>query len=425
MARVPSVTRGTDRVLWVTEELPDRALGGGSIRQAHLFEALAGRVATDLLMIGELRDAAVRAAAATVTELPRRTAAWSEHPVVRRALQSAITAMSRHPLPLYPAGPSRRALARVLRGPLPAYGAVCVEHEALAPLAGALPGVPSLITFHHLVSGMIDQELARTAGSRQRWFLRRDLVKAQELERTALRTFDRVVICSQEDGDALARLGRPEDAAKLAVVPNGVDLTTHHATPVPGNRTVLFPGSLNYAPNVDGALWFCHEIWPEVRAAVPDARLIVAGRRPVPQVSALSDLAGVTVVADVPSMAELFHAARVVVVPLRTGTGTRLKALEAMASGRPVVGTRIGLGGIGLTDGVHARIADEPALSAAAVAQLLTDDDRAARIGRAARTHVEEGFGWEAIGRHFSEVVLELAAAGAGHPAGPASSAAR
>lgn len=409
-------------MLWVTEELPDRSLGGGSIRQAHLFEALAARIPTDLLMIGELRDEGVRRVAARITELPGRRAFWSDRPLVRRPLQLGVIAGSRYPMAIYPAWPNRRTLSSALRSAGVRYDVAYVEHEALAPLAGALPAAASVLTFQHLVSGMVDQELERTPGGRQRWFLERDRIKARRLERTAMRRFDRVIVCSAEDSAALAGIAEPRDADKLAVIPNGVDLMTHWATPVPAERTVLFPGSLNYAPNVDGALWFCGEVWPTIRLAVPEARLIVAGRTPVAQVTALGRLPGVTVMPDVPSMADYFRAARVVVVPLRVGTGTRLKALEAMAAGRPLVGTRVGLEGIGLRDGVHGRIADDPRSMAAAVCEALIDDRLADRLGRAARAHVQDGFGWEAIGGRFAATIAELIGAG---PSPPADHAAR
>lgn len=415
MARMPNVMGGSQRALWVTEELPDRGLGGGSIRQAHLFEALAARVPTDLLMVGELDDPGVRRGAATISELPRRRAFWSDQPLVRRALALGITAASAYPAAIYPARPNRRALASALRGTGTRYGVVCVEHEALAPLASSLPGAASVLTFHHLVSGMVEQELGRTTGARQRWFLERDRTKARRLERTAMRRFDRVIVCSAEDGAALAKIGDRHDADKLTVIPNGVDLATHRATPVPSHPTVLFPGSLNYAPNVDGAVWFCGEVWPQVRREVPNARLIIAGRMPVAQVIALGELPGVAVKPDVPSMADCFRAARVVVVPLRVGTGTRLKALEAMAAGRPLVGTRVGLEGIGLSDGIHGRVTDDPDTMAAAVVAALTDDALASRLGRAARDHVQDGFGWDTIGVRFAETVTELITAG-GYP---------
>jgi glycosyltransferase involved in cell wall biosynthesis len=213
---------------------------------------------------------------------------------------------------------------------------------------------------------------------------------------------------SEEDAEQLARLGGNGIADRLAVVPNGVDLARFAAGQVPDEPRVLFPGTLHYSPNVDGAVWFCSEIWPLVREQVPEASLVLAGRDPSVEVHTLAQIAGVEVHADVPSMVPYFEAARVVVVPLRIGTGTRLKALEAMASGRPVVGTSEGLAGLGIRDGVQARVADEPAEFAAAVAETLRRDDLAAALGTAGRRHVEQQFGWDAIGEQFVSTVADL-----------------
>src|SRR5205823_15052400 len=101
---------------------------------------------------------------------------------------------------------------------------------------------------------------------------------------------------------------------------------------------------------IDGAVWFCTGVLPQVRSAVPTASVALVGRSPAPEVEALGALDGVEVHADVPSVVPYLRAARVAIVPLRIGTGTRLKAREAMAAGRPVVGTTVGLEGLAVTD---------------------------------------------------------------------------
>jgi glycosyltransferase involved in cell wall biosynthesis len=107
-------------------------------------------------------------------------------------------------------------------------------------------------------------------------------------------------------------------------------------------------------------------------------------------------------------MVPYLQSTRVVLVPLRVGTGTRLKALEGMAAGRPVVGTSIGLEGIGIVDGVHALVADDASAFAQAVVRALRDDDLARSLSRAGREHVEEQFGWDRIGARFVATVAEL-----------------
>ena len=141
---------------------------------------------------------------------------------------------------------------------------------------------------------------------------------------------------------------------------------------------------------------------------MPAATLVLAGRAPGPAVRELERLPGVSVHPDVPSMAPYFEAARVVVVPVRVGAGTRLKALDAMAVARPVVGTTVGLEGLGVVDGRQAFVADTPEAFSAAVVETLQSEDLARAMGEAGRDHVERGFGWGRIGEGFVAAVSEL-----------------
>ncbi len=416
--RGQSAEASSAQLLWVTEELPDRGLGGGSIRQSHLFEALASRYSVDLLVVGSVRDPRVRASARSILEVPRGRAPWPEHPVGRRLFELAIMLAYPRPSAMYLSWPARRELARAL-GALPrTYDLVCVEHLALAPLRARLPAGRSVITLHHLLSGMIRQEVGLAPGSRQRLYRRLDLVKARRLEREALRSFDRVIVCSREDARTLVA-GRSEHD-RTAVIPNGVDLEEFVPSPAPRAPRVLFPATLGYGPNVDGAVWFCREIWPRVMEAVPAATVSLVGRSPTAEVRALAALPGVDVEGDVPSLTPYYERSRVVVVPLRTGTGTRLKALEAMASARPLVGTSIGLEGLGIDDARHALVRDDPASFAAAVTRLLRDDGLVESIGTEGRRHVESEFGWPQIGAQLVELIAEVL-----DPPGPEAAALR
>jgi glycosyltransferase involved in cell wall biosynthesis len=397
-------------VLWITDEAMDPALGGGSIRQAHLFGALATAVPTDLLIVGQTPDRAIGDLAQTITVLPRDNVPWTEHPIGRRAISLGVTLASPYPSAMYPLRPVRRALSRAIAQRGRGYSVVCVEHEGLAPLIPISRAERWIVTFHYLLSGMIERELALAPGARQRWFRQRDLTKAQAVERRAVSSYDRCVVCSEQDAAALRSIGGDTPSDRIQVVPNGVDLGRVKPTPVPGVPRVLFPGRLDWPPNIDGARWFCGEVWPRVQAEVPDAELMLVGRSPGADVLALGELPGVSVHADVPSMAPFLESARVVLVPLRVGTGTRLKALEGLAAGRPVVGTSVGLEGIGIVDGVHALVADGTEAFSRAVITALRDDALATSLVDAGRAHVEAGFGWDRIGEQFVALVFELLA---------------
>jgi glycosyltransferase involved in cell wall biosynthesis len=399
---------GPRRVLWVSEQPPHSSAGGGAIRQAHLLRALARVHSVDLLVAGSLSDDSVRAAAENVIELPRRPAVWTNRPILRKLLLLGVTLAYPYPLIGYLAGPARRPLRKAVRELHDRYDLVCVEHLALGPVIPRRHAQPFLITLHNLPSGMMQSEADLAAHWRKRWFRGRDAAKARRMESRVLRDYDRCITCSEEDAAALAERASPGAADRISVIPNGVDLDDFRPLPVPSEPRVLFPGTLSYSPNVDGAFWLCSEIWPRVRAAVPEAKLTIVGRIPAPEIFSLAEVPGVEIHVDVPAIVPYFESARVVVVPLRVGTGTRLKALQAMAAARPVVGTTVGLEGLGMVDGAQGRVLDDPEAFAAACVEILRRDELASALGSAGRAHVEAHFGWERIGRRFVELVNQV-----------------
>lgn len=390
------------RVLWVTDEVPDHRLGGGSIRQFHLLRRLSAKADVDLLMLGRLPDDDLRQSMCRLYELERPSGMgerqkWLRH---RAGLIPGIL-----PAEVAVVSPSWRALSARLPELLSTnrYDVVQVEHETLAPLARARDQAPRSawsITLHNLLSVRLRQGADASATARVRWLFQRDALNATRLERAILRDYDQVVTVSPADAAALGGMA--------AVVPNGVDLDAFHPSTLPAEPRLILTGSWNWPPNVDAAVRAATEILPRVRAWVPAATLTLVGREPTSTVRNLSSVPGVETRFDVASVVPFLRSSRVAVVPLTVGSGTRLKALEALAAGRPVVGTSIGLEGLGLVDGQQARLADSPEEMAAAVRDLLTDDDAALRMAAAGRRHVEQHFGWDTVAESYYEVMMAL-----------------
>lgn len=392
----------TLRVLWVTEEIPDLRLGGGSIRQFHLLTALAAKADVEVLALGRLPDPALRRSLAAIEELdpPARWGRRREWVRFRAGLLPGLL-----PAEVAVAAPARRALSgpllsRLARG---GYDVVQVEHETLAPLVRARPGRAGpawSVTLHNLLSVRLRQAAAATAKERVRWLCQRDAGNAERLERSLRRDYEQVITVSPADAAAIGG---------ATVVPNGVDLDAFRPSPLPAEPRLILTASWNWQPNVDAARWAATELLPRVRARVAGASLLLVGRQPNDVVRGLGSLEGVETHFDVESVVPHLRSARVAVVPLSVGSGTRLKALEALASGRPVVGTAIGLDGLGLVDGDNARVATSADDMARAVAELLTDDRIAGRLAAAGRAHVERHFGWEAFGGQLFEALSSAA----------------
>ncbi len=218
-------------------------------------------------------------------------------------------------------------------------------------------------------------------------------------ERQVCREADRVVAVSEADAAALRRLLPGLD---VTVVPNGVDLTFLQPGVVPAQpglsrNALVFTGKMDYRPNVDAVLWFVDAVLPLILQQAPDAHFYVVGQQPHARLARLAEHPAVTLTGRVPDVRPYIAGAGVYVVPLRIGGGTRLKVLEAMAMGRPIVSTRLGCDGFAFTGGQEVVFADEPAAFAASVLALLRDPAQAAALGRRARQHVEAELGWDAI----------------------------
>lgn len=280
----------------------------------------------------------------------------------------AIVAVSLYMLPYVPAG----AHGRMLLDPQN------VETERVRSMAQALWPRPRGI-------------VARVQGPRVRRY-----------EERAAAGAGAVLAVSEHDARWFERCA----PGRVSVVANGVDCRAIRPRAGEGRGgPVLFVGSMDYGPNVDAARILLGEIAPRITAA--GARIALVGALPPPELRAAAAAAALPVelTGRVAEIAPWFGSSRVLAVPLRIGGGTRLKILEAMAHGLPVVTTTIGCAGLDVEHERDVLIADDPAHFAACVDRLLADDDLARGLARRARQTVEERYDWGAIG-----VVLERAA---------------
>ncbi|MBM3129269.1 MAG: glycosyltransferase [Chloroflexi bacterium] len=393
------------KLLLLTPQLPYPPQQGTTIRNFNLIRNLAPRHAITLLSFGtpeELR------AAAPLRELCRRIeiAPYPARTLAHRAWTTLTSPLPDMALRLKSAEMHTR-FDSLTRGET--FDVIQVEGIEMARYVLPFAPRPSLLVFDDHNAEYVLQRTAFESDARraQRWHAALySLIQWQKLtryERAICRAADHIVACSDADANAIRAL-IPNHQSPITVIPNGVD--TELYTPVESVRddpALVFTGKMDYRPNVDAMTWFAAEILPRVRAEIPRARLIIVGQKPAPKILALKRRPGIEITGWVADIRSHISAAAIYVVPLRMGSGTRLKVLEAMAMGQAIVSTTRGVEGIALTRERDVVIADTPEEFARATIALLRAPERRRTLGRAARALAEERYDWRAIVPAFDQ----------------------
>jgi sugar transferase (PEP-CTERM/EpsH1 system associated) len=219
--------------------------------------------------------------------------------------------------------------------------------------------------------------------------------------------FDRCTTVSAADKQLLIKAN---PRLQVDVIPNGVDIEKYQLLPLPQESlspSLIFVGDMGYSPCVDGALYFCREIFPRIRRTIATIELWIVGRNPRPEVLELNGN-GVHVTGQVEDVIPYYRQSAVCVVPLRAGGGTRLKILEAMALGRPVVSTTLGCEGLDVVDGVNLLIADNPDQFTEKIVRVLTDRKLYQDISANGRMLVVAKYDWNIITDRLLQIYTEL-----------------
>jgi len=288
------------------------------------------------------------------------------------------------------------------------FDVITTEFGAMA--AYNLPSTTRLVLDEHNIEYDILRRTALAEGgghflSPRKLYNRVNYLKLRREERAAWRRFDGVTVPSKRDMQIVQR----DVPGKLAaVVPNAVDTDYFRPAGVPTEPgTILFFGAINYFPNTDGVLFFLDEVFPFVKRLHPRARLLIVGQQPPASISGrASD--DVTVTGLVDDIRPYIERAAVVIVPLRIGGGTRLKIVEAMAMGKPIVSTHLGAEGLEVDDGENILLADRPEEFADQVARVLGDPALAARLGESARRCAEARYTWRSAVDRLERFYQEL-----------------
>jgi glycosyltransferase involved in cell wall biosynthesis len=283
------------------------------------------------------------------------------------------------------------------------------------PIVREACGYPSIVVdWHNVESELMSRYAKLTDNWAKKIAAKRSAKLIERAENLLLDTCTTHTVTSErERQELLAR--RP--GANIQVIPNGIDtgFYTSEAISEAARRsnlahtkpTILFVGSMDYHANADAVTWFSRVAWPEIARNHPDMYFMIVGRDPTPEVRALaSDRIHVTGIVD--DVRSFYASALAVVVPLRSGSGTRVKILEAMAAGVPVVSTRLGAEGIEVEDGVHLLLADNGQEIAAAISRVASSVESRVRLSQAGRALVRGLYDWTHIGKQLYKIHSDL-----------------
>lgn len=385
--------------LLVSPEAPYPLVGGGPARTASLVEYLGRRYELDVIVFrepGAPHPAAAfppgLARALQVNDLPYH----SKGPAARAARNLGRYLKGRPPLNDRFSGFEGR-LADCLRGRT--YQLAMVEHFWCAGYADLLAAhaAKTVLDLHNLESALY-RGAADVEAWPASWLWRRFAASCEALERRWLPRYNLLLAASEEDA---RRVGEIAPGCRCVVYPNALPLA---ALPERAEEHVVaFSGNWEYHPNVAAVRFFRKAIWPRLRARWPELRWRLIGRNPQGIRRYVAGDGRIELTGPVTDAIAELAAAQVVVAPLLTGSGTRVKILEAWAAGRAVVSTRVGAEGLPGAPGEHLLVADRPEDFAEAVSRLLGSADERRRLGRAGRALFEQQLHWGAAWERLQE----------------------
>jgi glycosyltransferase involved in cell wall biosynthesis len=269
------------------------------------------------------------------------------------------------------------------------------------------PGNPAVVfDWHNVDSEFMSRYASETANWGKKLIARRTANLLLKLETELMRACDAHTVVSEVDR---AKLLEHNPRASVTVIPNGVD-SAAFATPLhaPGN-TLLFVGSMDYHANAGAVMWFAQNAWPAISKKFPFLKFVIAGRSPGPEVRMLAS-DNIQVTGTVEDVRPFYANALAVIVPIRVGGGTRLKILEAMAAGVPVISTTIGAEGIVGHHGREIFLADSTEQMIDALESLVRDPILWRNMAEAGRLFATKHYDWASIGDRLYHLYTELIA---------------
>ncbi|MCX5662956.1 MAG: glycosyltransferase [Planctomycetota bacterium] len=311
------------------------------------------------------------------------------------AVLTICTSMIGYARLLVPAATSTQtpaSLAPEAASSAPSPDVVSAEAPGPPPAAGRSHASPRHVLDLVDVDSLKWETYAATGSPPMSWIYALEARRLSPIEAGRQDRLDAVTLVSAAEAEVYRQ--RAPEARPPVVVSNGVDLAYFAPTPDPMTRTIAFVGVLDYAPNVEGIVWFVREVMPLLKPVIPDVRLLVIGKHPTPAVQMLGREPGVEVVGAVPDVRVYLARSAAVIAPLRMARGVQNKVLEGMAAGRTVVCSGPAAKGIDAQPGRDLLVADTPQEWVDTLSRVLREPEFRRSIAQAARRRVEERYAW-------------------------------
>lgn len=386
------------RILVISPQVPVPAHSGGAIRVLNMLRVLSQTDEVDLLSFQpsdlsqqdkKLLEQCCHEVIFVRRQSQRR---WVQVPRLIKKALSGVPFNTK-----YAESPEYHAMVRE-RSASGRYDAIFFEHTSSAVLRHSLApdhGAVTILTLHNIEAVQVRRmaQLEPRLFEKFKWWLTWGPMRRWEPRMAA--QFDRVVVMSEMDRRLLQQRAPRLDSI---ITPNGVDTCAY--TPFPEEvkkRRVVLVGSLDYEPNIQAVRWFHQSVWPRLAAVWSDAEMVVVGQNPPPEIRQLHHPPAVSIHANVPEVQPYYQGALAAVVAVHSGGGTRLKILEAMALGIPVVSTPVGCEGLPVQHDHDILIADSDEAFARQLLDLERNPAQWQRLARQGRACVDQHFDWNQI----------------------------
>lgn len=399
------------KILWVSHFLPHPPRGGMLQRSYNLVAQIGGRAEVRLCAFfqralhrnqQELDEsiAALRQNCSHIDVVP----IWSDRSAVHRLTLAgaSLLTMNGYTVNWLKSGDMARTLRKVFAEQR--FDAIHFDTISLAPYRALVPSdTPTFLCHHNIESAMMHRRSLNERSFVKAGYFRQEAWKLARYERRVATSFTGHITVSADDS---ARLIQTVGDVPCKVIPNGVD--TEFFSPRPGvlqtPNSVVFAGGMSWYPNRDAMLFFANDIWPLLKARVPDATATIIGKNPPEALRKLGERdPSFKVAGFVDDVRPYLTAAAVYICPIRDGGGTRLKLLDAMSMGKAIVSTTVAAEGLETVPDKHLLLADTPTAFADSVARLFKDAGLRASLEGAARAHAERHFDWRLIGVNLYE----------------------